>query len=373
VVLTSANLAYYLIDCGLVTPESVLEGDFLVADLTRRNRSFKVIRRKHPGYFVKQVRKWDAMSIATLNREAQCYRLANQDADFAPLAALMPKFYRFDAHRSILVTELLDGAENLSEYHLRQRVFPKEIGKQLGEAFGRYHKRVKAKPYDGSLSTVFPRATPWILSVHQSQLQLFNALSAANHQLLALIEKYPDFSKLLDAVRAEWQPTALIHGDIKWDNCLVDGKAESNGNAALKIVDWELADWGDPCWDIAAVFNQYLVYWIQSLPFHSGGDPATLVERAGYPLEKMQPAMQAFWKAYARAMEMPRKEEGDLLRRSARYCGARMIQTAYEYLQYSSEVNALTLYLLQASLNILTQPDEATEELLGIATPWNQN
>jgi thiamine kinase-like enzyme len=373
VVLSPANLVYYLIDCGLVTPDSVLEGDFQAAEVTRRNRSFKVIRRKHPGYFVKQVRKWDAMSIATLNREAQCYRLANQDTDFAPLAALMPKYYRFDANRSILVTELLDGAENLSEYHLRQRVFPKEIGKQLGEAFGRYHKRVKAKPYDGTLSSVFPRATPWILSVHQNQLQLFNTQSAGNHQLLAVIERYPDFSKLLDAVRSEWQPTALVHGDIKWDNCLVDGKAETNGSATLKIIDWELADWGDPCWDIAAIFTQYLVYWIQSMPFHLGGDTASLVDRAGYPLETMQPAMQLFWGAYARAMEMSRKDERALLRRSMRYCGARMIQTAYEYLQYSPQVNALTLYLLQASLNILTQPDEAIEELLGISTQWNQN
>ena len=372
-VLTSANLAYYLIDCGLVTTESVLEGDFLAAEVTRRNHSFKVIRRRHPGYFVKQVRKWDAMSIATLNREAHCYRLANQDADFGALAALMPRLYRFDSNRSILVTELLGGAENLSEYHQRLGIFPKEVGKQLGLAFGRYHKQVRAKPYDSSLSSVFPRATPWILSVHQNQLHLFNALSAANHQLLALIEKYPDFSKLLDAVRSEWQPTALIHGDIKWDNCLFSATAGSNGNAALKIIDWELADWGDPCWDIAAVFNQYLVYWIQSLPFQSGGDPATLVERAGYPLEKMQPAMQVFWSSYARAMEMSRNEEVGLLRRSARYCGARMIQTAYEYLQYSPQVNALTLYLLQASLNILTQPDEAILELLGISTPWNQN
>jgi hypothetical protein len=369
VVLTPANIASYLIESGLVTPESILEGDFLVAEVIRRNRSFKVIRQKHPAYFVKQVRKWDAMSISTLQREGHCYQLTNHQGDFAPLAALMPRFHRFDTNRSILITELLHSAENLSEYHLRYGVFPMDVGKQLGEAFGRYHQRVKANTYDGSLASVFPRAVPWILTVHQNQLQLFNALSAGNHQLLALIGKYPDIGNRLAELRAEWQVTALIHGDIKWDNCLLDTSA-SNGTAALKIIDWELADWGDPCWDIAAVFTQYLVYWIQSMPFHSAADPATLVERAGFPLERMQPAIQVFWNAYARAMEMSREEEGALLRRSTRYCGARMIQTAYEYLQFSPQVNALALYLLQASLNILTQPDEAIQELLGIPTRW---
>jgi thiamine kinase-like enzyme len=373
VVLTPANLVHYLIDCGLITRESVIDGDFLVAEVIRRNRSFKVIRRKQPGYFVKQVRKWDAMSTATLNREGYCYKLTNQDGDFRALAALMPKFYHFDANRSILVTELLDGAENLSEYHLRQRDFPKDIGKHLGEAFGRYHKGVRTKHFNGSMSSVLPRATPWILSVHQSQLRLFNNISGGNHQLVALVEKYPDFSKLLDALRVEWQATALIHGDIKWDNCLLDANAGSNSEAALKIIDWELADWGDPCWDVAAVFTQYLVYWIQSMPFQSGADTGTLVERAAYPLERMQPAIKEFWAAYARAMEMSRKEESVLLRRVTRYCGARMIQTAYEYLQYSQQVNALTLYLLQASFNILTQPDDAIDELFDIAGPWNRN
>ena len=49
-----------------------------------------------------------------------------------------------------------------------------------------------------------------------------------------------------------------------------------------------------------------------------------------------------------------------------RYCGARMIQTAYEYLQYSQQISQPTLFLLQASMNILSNPQEAIYELLGM-------
>jgi hypothetical protein len=43
-----------------------------------------------------------------------------------------------------------------------------------------------------------------------------------------------------------------------------------------------------------------------------------------------------------------------------------MIQTAYEALTFASQMNANALYLLQVSMNILLNQDEATRELFGI-------
>jgi hypothetical protein len=44
-----------------------------------------------------------------------------------------------------------------------------------------------------------------------------------------------------------------------------------------------------------------------------------------------------------------------------------MIQTAYESLSFAVQVNSNALYLLQVSMNILLNPDEAATELFGIA------
>jgi hypothetical protein len=44
-----------------------------------------------------------------------------------------------------------------------------------------------------------------------------------------------------------------------------------------------------------------------------------------------------------------------------------MIQTAYEFMQMQPQLNNQTLYVLQASMNILTQPEEAAKELLGVS------
>ncbi len=55
-----------------------------------------------------------------------------------------------------------------------------------------------------------------------------------------------------------------------------------------------------------------------------------------------------------------------LLHRSVLLCGARTVQTAYEFVQASPQMSPLTYLILQASLNILTRPAEASDELLGL-------
>jgi hypothetical protein len=66
-------------------------------------------------------------------------------------------------------------------------------------------------------------------------------------------------------------------------------------------------------------------------------------------------------------MQMDQTAAREVLRRSVLYCGARMIQTAYEFMQMQPQLNNQTLYVLQASMNILTQPEEAAKELLGVS------
>jgi hypothetical protein len=369
--LTSTNLVHYLFERGLLAPKDVVDGDYIVVEAPRRNRNFKVMRRDHSGLFLKQVQRWDAPSIGTVQLEAQCYRLTNQDSDFASLRDLMPRFHFYDERRAVLVTELLTNAETMAEYHFRHGGFPDEIATQLGKAFGRYHRQVRAgKPMPASggstpdASPVFPRRVPWILSFHQVSPQMLQDVSAGNQQLLGILKQYPEFGRTLDQLAAGWRQESLIHGDIKWDNCVL--VPDSEGGVLLKLVDWELADWGDPCWDVAAIFSAFIVFWIQSLPIAPGQDAARAMKLTQFPIERMQPAIREFWNSYSREMGLEPAAAREVLQRSVLYCGARTIQTVYETVQMQPQLNDATLYILQASMNILTQPEEATSELLGI-------
>ena len=55
-----------------------------------------------------------------------------------------------------------------------------------------------------------------------------------------------------------------------------------------------------------------------------------------------------------------------MLMRSVKYGAARMIQTAYEAMQYSAQISPSALALLQVSLNILKEPKRAATQLLGL-------
>lgn len=382
-IITKENIAHYLLGRGLLSFDSVVDGDLLVVEASSRNSNFKVIRREAPGYFVKQVKTFEPQAVETLRYETACYWLSQNDPDFEPLAALMPKFHDSDPIRHALVIELLPEGGSLSEYHRQLGAFPVEVGIQLGRILGTYQREMGRRLREGAKSNAFARRVPWILSLHQMNQNLFGQLSAANTQVLSIIQSYPDFPQTLDGLRERWRFDSLIHGDIKWDNLHVtvdrDGEHEEGGEESadssaageggkinLRLVDWELADFGDACWDAGAVFQSYLSFWVFSMSAVAGVPAEQLVNSAQYPVEKMQPAVRAFWKTYVETRGLGAAEAREALERSVSYGAARMIQTAYEYMFHAPQITTSALYLLQLSLNILKSPREATASLLAL-------
>src|ERR1035441_8435266 len=105
-VLTAASLSHYLLERGLVSSSSLVDGDFRVHDLSRRNRVLGVQRGPHPGYIVKQVKDWKPHSIETLEREARFYSLMRTAPPLASLRRFLPRCYAYDAENQVLVLEM---------------------------------------------------------------------------------------------------------------------------------------------------------------------------------------------------------------------------------------------------------------------------
>lgn len=362
--LTADRAAHYLLDRGLIDRAAAVDGDLLIVDASSRNRNFKVVSRRGPSCFVKQVQQPDPQSIAFLQREASCAWLAANDPQYAALAPLIPAFRHYDQARHILVLELLPDGESMGEHHRRLGRFPLEPAARLGKALAAYHAGVRPEEGQGS-AALFPRAMPWILSAHRMAGSSLNS-SPANQQLVQIIARYGDFHTHLDALRARWRYDAFIHGDMKWENVLVYPHNGDVADLEIKIVDWETADVGDAAWDVGAIIQAYLTFWILSLPIAPGASPAQFLGNAMYPIEGMQPAVRAFWLAYVQAAAVPVAAQRELLARSTGYAAARMLQTAYEYMHQAPQVTSNALALLQVSLNILPDPAGAAAELLNL-------
>jgi len=364
VLLDATNVVHYLFGRGLITRESVVNGDLVVVDASRRNRNFKIQRTHAPSLFVKQIRVERPEAIATLRCEAWCYRLVQSDPVFSALAPLVPDFWHYDARSHVLVVEWVTRSENLRLHLQRLGRISSEVAEQLGTAIGQYHAGVAVPSSTAPQTDIFPRRTPWILSFHTHQHLSGPDTSGAVIQLHSILQQYPEFARRIDELRSAWQTNCLIHGDLKWDNCLVYPRDAQESQLRFKIVDWELADIGDACWDLGAILQAFLSSWIFSMP-DTGLVPATLlVERAQYQLDDMQPVIAAFWLGYTAGRQIDDLSARALLERSMRYGAARMVQTAFELSVHRQQLTSSAVRLLQLSNNILASPLDAVEHLL---------
>jgi hypothetical protein len=357
--LNVANVAHFLICRGQLSPDSIVAGDLVVLDASRRNRNFKIIRNGGPSLFVKQMREGQPDAMTTLRREAACYERARDDP---ALNRLMPRLITYDQARHLLIVELLTDAESLADRHARERTFPVETGRMLGEALGLYHAQAGGIVENETLRPLFGRQIPVVLNWQGGGYAALGQYGGVGPALSAIVQQHPEFQTCSTRSGAEWRFDSLIHGDMKWDNVLVF--PTGGGDLDFRIVDWEMADLGDADWDVGAILQSFLTVWILSMPIASGLPPERYVAMAAQPIELMRPVLQAFWKAYAATRGFAEAERGRALERSMRFA-AGLVWSVFEQRLYMTQLDPAGLALLQVSLNILKNPAQAVVDLLG--------
>ncbi len=354
--LTAGSVPAYLLEKSLVAPGQIVDHGLVVVEVSRRNRSFRAANAGGVSFLLKQgVGSERALTVAN---EASAYAFLHARLDEVSAHPFLPRRHLYDAENNVLVLEFLQESENLREYHTRIRRFPTAIAKQLGQAVAAVH----GQPSDwGNDPGSHP---PWAFSALQlPSVGFLREVSGSNIQLVKIIQEFPEYCELLNRLKAGWSPTCLVHGDLKWENCVVFSQGRGKN---LRLVDWELASAGDPGWDVGSIFADYLSHWVFSMPVSGDADPGDFVKLAQWPLDKMQPAMNAFWQAYARELGLAKAERQDRLVRSVSYAGGRLVQTAFEHLQNSNYLTGQAVCLLQLSFNMMKRGPEAAVQLLGI-------
>lgn len=356
VIITSRNLLRHLLSRGLVSSESVVDGDLVIVDASGRNRNFKVLREHSQSFFVKQVRNWNSQAAAMLQCEAACYFLARNDPDFSALEPLIPELYDFDQDRQALTTAFISDGEDLWEHLRRTGSISPEIAGELGRSFGRFHRESEKRVLNSPHCSVFPKQIPWILSAERRNSHPFKELSPATSQLFDHVDNATQLPDALDQLRNQWRVLTLMHGDMRLENCIL----VSSSPASFKIIDWELADLGDPRWDVGSILQAFLAPHIISLPPLE--EQLTLTALLAHPkLGTLRPAIKSFWESYARELQ---SSQSDLFEQCLSYGAARMVQSAYEYMQFRPRLSRNALHLVEVSSDILTDPSGAAEQLL---------
>jgi aminoglycoside phosphotransferase (APT) family kinase protein len=338
--LEQSDIAHYLLSLSVVKPQAVIDEDFRVVDASRRNSVFLATTSSGPTFVVKQALSGDGSSLA---HEATVLRLL---ADVPALAPHVPAVVCLDG--SCLVLRTPGRGRDWSDHRGR---FPRVPARVLGRLLAALHR----------LRVDLPDAPDpvWGLELPEPSYDLVLELSAGAQDLVARIQASDFLCSRLAQLRDTICDGTLVHGDLRWDNCLAIPGPGAQRRTRVVMLDWELAGPCDPAFDIGSVLSEYLRVWVGSVPIVEPVEPGRLVAHARHPLARMRPAMGAFWSAY-------RQPGGPALRRIVELCAVRLLQTAVERAQGVNAPTAHVVTLVQLADNLLRHPDDAAFALLGL-------
>lgn len=355
-----ADVAPYLIDRKLISRRAVVEGRFHVVDVSRLNRVLLVTAEGERCFVLKVA--GEGHDAAAAREAAVLERLWSIDEATA-LASCLPAFVAYDSAERVLVLEGAPRARDLTRHHTRGR-FSRAIASEVGRALAVLHA-IPPVTLDGFR----PAVSASRLRVHEPDLHSLRTLSAGAVELTRILQDLDELCTALDDILASWHEDSVIHGDVRWDNCLAWRSGSSSRWTRLQLIDWELAGLGDPALDIGAFFGDYLGAWLQSIPIADPRDPGRLRAHARLPLRRMRPALRAFWAAYSLHRGASAADLSATLRRSTRFAAVRLLTAALEEAQTLDQVRAGVLSMLQLSQKILARPREAAD-LLGLGARW---
>jgi hypothetical protein len=204
------------------------------------------------------------------------------------------------------------------------------------------------------------------LTPHRPDLELYRTSTAAQLDLIRIIQGTPGFGESLDDLGRAWSATAPIHHDVRLINFLLTASPHQRRRPRVRLVDWEFAGLGDPRWDIGSVLAGYLTLWLSSIPMSATAPIARSAELATRPLALVQPAIRACWRGYVEALDLDMTAARHLLRGTIGFVAARLVHTAREIAQSSSELTSDIVLHLQVAHNILARPVQAAAHLLGL-------
>lgn len=352
--LTKKNITPYLLDKGFLNPEWFISGSYSLTQTMSRNSIFKIQHKDSTGLFIKQLITQDSTNNYLMQKDATSHYLIHQLDLYKETVQYIPQYYGYDPNHQILVTEYYTNTKNIHEQTFISKELSVDYAKKIAEILASFHFDIRAHIDKEPSLQFFSSVLPWILNM--DNLQATN--KGLDHCVIKEIHSHPQLVKKIENLASQWQRTSLIHGDIKWMNFIVMPDKKE-----IKLIDWEIADIGDPLWDVAGAFQSYFSSWVMS--FNNENQIHIKSEGTEFiTIESITKVVGVLWDNYAKALNFTPQQKEDSLLKTLAYMGVRMIQTALESNFSKEKLSANTVRIIQFCDHILS-------DTKSIAKEWN--
>ena len=307
------NFIRVLQDQGFVSNADLVDGSSVFLMGRQRNRFFVFKQLNKRSFFIKQAHEGEAGTQQSVTQEAAIYNAVQTHPDFAHLRAWMPEMLHFDPQTTSITFELLQDAEDVGTRARKSGSIDKTHAAMMGQIAADFH-HVSLSSVEG-LGIAFEANPHWILRLEDdpSPLASLRGRSPASAHFIDQIRADDQIKTTLATCRASYSCSALIHGDLKCENFLITPKEPV---PSLRLIDWERADIGDPCWDVGWGIAAFILHQAMQAPTPA---PQFDWNTAGA-------AIAPFWLAYSAAAH----QQTDMSK-SIDMIAARLLVAGYEY------------------------------------------
>lgn len=238
-----ARLARHVLDIGLVSAADVHRFGFVARDAGMSHAVAVVTLGDGRGFAVKELLRPADDNQGTPEQERAVYRLAAAHDELREFVA--PAIHLGEGGPFLVLDLRVDG-ESVASRAARTGWTDGQLASHLGSAVGAWHHR--SRPF----RTELPRVPiPWVLRALGPERPSFLRTNTIVAEFLAA-GAGEALQPLLVETQALWRPSGVVHGDLRFDNCLV------NELGRVTFVDWETGGWGDPAWDLATLAQELI-------------------------------------------------------------------------------------------------------------------
>jgi thiamine kinase-like enzyme len=276
------------------------------------------------------------------------------------LEDLMPPLVHHDRASNVAVTAGLTGRRSMRDVCGWKPPGDGPLVRKVAEGLARLHAQ--------SRSELAARGAPYPAHV-TNPVPTFGGLSPADFAR-APGARFPEFlgvvqevDEALRSLRDSWRADCLVHGDFKDDNIMVGGSVDE---PTVTFIDWEMAGWGDPLWDVGSMVGQFLYHWATSIQRGGGRELASLVRDATVPFALVRSSAAAFASTYAKEAGLSRS--GDHFAKVMQLAGVFLLHRVQATLEIHCTLPPEAWSCLQVGKTLVADPARGANIVLGEGT-----